>query len=114
MSNEHHVDTDACAAATSAAQAPEVLMREAEPSVITNVDVEVLAMSPLVRAFMERELDACRDELTGCVFPSILAKRAADGFDLYHRDEVTFARTLLRIAAAVIDHDRASRRLRER
>ena len=83
-------------------------------NVITNVDVEVLAKSPLVRAFMQRKLIAWMDESSSFVLPSDLARRAADAFDLYHRDGVTSARALMKVAFEVIDCDRKARRSRER
>ena len=85
-------------------------MKEDRTTIVTNVDVDVLAKSPLVRAFMVRTLEHCRDRLTGHIFRSIVAARAAEAFDLYYDDGPGFARTLLDVAASVIDHDRATRR----
>jgi hypothetical protein len=69
---------------------------------VTNIDVEVLARSPVVRAFMVRTYDEIADPLTGHVFAVILAKKAAEAFDLFHDDRVTAAHALLDIAAHVI------------
>ena len=68
----------------------------------TNIDVEVLARSPLVAAFMLRTLDDLRDPLTGHVFAVLLAQSAADAFDLWHEDKKTFARALLDVAERVL------------
>ncbi len=68
----------------------------------TNIDVEELARSPLVRSFMLRVLPDVRDPLTGYVFAVSLAKRAADAFDLYSDDGVIFAAALVDVAADVI------------
>ncbi|MBI1948514.1 MAG: hypothetical protein HYS27_22700 [Deltaproteobacteria bacterium] len=68
----------------------------------TNIDVEELAGSPLVRSFMLRVLPEVSDPLTGYVFAVSLAKRAADAFDLYHDDGVIFAAALVEVAADVI------------
>ena len=76
--------------------------------VITNVDVNNLAHSPLVRAFMLRVLDELRDPLTGNVFPVALAKRAADAFDLHHKDGVTFPRPLIDLATQVVFQERGA------
>lgn len=79
---------------------------------ITSIDVDVLARSSLVRAFMLRTLDEIADPLTGHVFAVSLAKKAADAFDLFYDDGVTFARTLLDVAAHVIALESAIRRRR--
>lgn len=76
---------------------------------ITNVDVDVLARSSLVRAFMLRTLDDIADPLTGHVFAVSLAKKAAEAFDLFYDDGVTFARALLGVAAHVIALESAIR-----
>ncbi|MCC7073508.1 MAG: hypothetical protein IT383_19515 [Deltaproteobacteria bacterium] len=68
----------------------------------TNIDVEVLARSALVRAFMTRVLPEVTDPLTGYVFAVSLAKRAADAFDLYHHGGVIFASALVEVADQVI------------
>lgn len=79
---------------------------------ITNVDVDVLAKSPLVTAFMLRTFDEIADPLTGHVFAVSLAKKAADAFDLFYDDGVTIARSLLDVAAHVVDVQSAKRRHR--
>lgn len=76
--------------------------------VITNVDVNILAHSPLVRAFMLRVLDELRDPLTGNVFPVALAKRAADAFDLHHQNGATFPRPLIDLATQVVFQERGT------
>lgn len=76
----------------------------------TNIDVELLARSPLVRAFMQRITNEVTDALTGHIFAVSLAKRAADAFDLYHDDGKLFAAALLEVAEEVIDARRASKR----
>ena len=68
----------------------------------TNINVEELACSPLVRRFMLRVLPEVSDPLTGYVFAVSLAKRAADAFDLYHDDGVIFAAALIEVAEDVI------------
>lgn len=68
----------------------------------TNIDVEELARSPLVRKFMVRVLPEVTDSLTGYVFAVSLAKRAADAFDLYDNDGIIFAAALVDVAQAVI------------
>lgn len=78
----------------------------------TNIDVELLARSPLVRAFMERIANEVTDALTGHIFAVTLAKRAADAFDLYHDDDKLFAAALFEVAEEVIDARRASARVR--
>lgn len=79
----------------------------------TNIDVEKLARSALVRAFMTRVLPEVTDPLTGYVFAVSLAKRAADAFDLYHEDGVIFASALVEVAEQVIaTRLRAAARLR--
>ena len=75
----------------------------------TNVDVEELARSTLVRAFMIRVLPEVTDPLTGYVFAVSLAKRAADAFDLFHEDGVSFARTLVTVAEQVVAEHRCPR-----
>lgn len=69
----------------------------------TNIDVEVLARSSLVRSFMQRVLPEVTDPLTGYAFAVSLAKRAADAFDLYHDDGNLFAAALVEVAGEVID-----------
>ena len=79
----------------------------------TNIDVEELARSALVRAFMTRVLPEVTDPLTGYVFAVSLAKRAADAFDLYHDDGAIFAGSLVGVAEQVIAaRPRAAVRLR--
>ena len=77
--------------------------------VITNVDPNELSKSPLVRAFMFRIVDSLRDPLTGAVFVTSLADRAADAFDLYLSDGA-LPDALLNVAAQVIALENASRR----
>lgn len=69
----------------------------------TNVDVEVLARSELVRSYMLRILPEVTDPLTGYVFAVTLAKHAADAFDLYDDDGLIFAAALVDVAREVID-----------
>jgi hypothetical protein len=69
----------------------------------TNVDIEALATSPLVGAYMLRVIDDYRDPLTRHVFAVVLARAAADAFDLYSDDGVAFASVFLAIAADVRD-----------
>lgn len=76
----------------------------------TNVDVDALARSEVVRSYMLRVLPEVTDPLTGHVFAISLAKRAADAFDLYNDDGVIFAAALIDVAEAVI----GSRMLRPR
>lgn len=79
---------------------------------ITNIDVDVLAKSPVVRAFMLRTHDEIADPLTGHVFTVSLAKKAAEAFDLFYDDGITIARTLLDVAAHVIALEWATRHRR--
>ena len=68
----------------------------------TNVDVDVLARSEVVRSYMLRVLPEVTDPFTGHVFSVSLAKRAADAFDLYNDDGVIFAAALIDVAKEVI------------
>ena len=68
----------------------------------TNIDIDTLAQSRLVRAFMLRVIDDLRDPLTGHVFAVTLAKAAADAFDLYCDDGKSFANSLIAAAAHVV------------
>lgn len=68
----------------------------------TNVDVDVLARSELVRSYMQRILPEVTDPLTGYAFAVTLAKRAADAFDLYDDGGVIFAAALIDVAEEVI------------
>ena len=77
---------------------------------ITSVDVNVLAKTPTVRAFMLRVIDHHRDPLTGHVFASTLADVAAKAFDLHFDDGVTIPRALLEVAAQVIALENACAR----
>ncbi|MBI1948601.1 MAG: hypothetical protein HYS27_23135 [Deltaproteobacteria bacterium] len=70
----------------------------------TNVDVELLAKSELVRAFMSRTLDEHRDPPSGVVLVTDVAAAAALAFDLHH-DDGTEARALLNVAAQVVALD---------
>lgn len=76
----------------------------------TNIDVDALAKSPLVRAYMLRIIDDVTDPLTNHVFAATLAQHAADAFDLYYDDSGRFARSLLDVAAHVIALTRACAR----
>lgn len=76
----------------------------------SNIDIDALARSRLVRAFMLRVIDDLRDPLTGHVFVVSLAKAAADAFDLYAEDGKTFATALTSAAAHVIALDTACAR----
>lgn len=68
----------------------------------TNVDIEVLAKSPLVAEFMRRIIGEETDPLSHHVFAENLAKRAADAFDLHDNDGKVFARVLLDVAREII------------
>lgn len=70
----------------------------------TNIDVEVLAKSELVRDFMSRTLDERRDPQSGVVLVTDVAAAAARAFDLHH-DDGTAAQALLAVAAQVVALD---------
>lgn len=72
----------------------------------TNIDVELLARSELVRDFMSRTLDEHRDPHTGVVLVTDVAAAAALAFDLQH-DDGKSARALLDVAAQVVALDLA-------
>lgn len=83
---------------------------ESTTALITNVDPNELAKSPLVRAFMLRVIETLRDPLTGAVFVVSLADAAATAFDLY-LDDGLIPHALLDIAAQVIALENVCRRL---
>lgn len=78
----------------------------------TNIDVEVLAKSDLVRSFMRRTLDEHRDRRSGVILVTDVAAAAARAFDLHHDDGETPARALLGVAAQVVALDLARARMR--
>lgn len=72
----------------------------------TNIDVELLAKSELVRDFMSRTLDECRHSRSGVVLVTDVAAAAALAFDLHH-DDGTAAHAVLAVAAQVVALDLA-------
>lgn len=73
----------------------------------TNIDVDVLARSDVVRDFMRRTLDEQRDASTGLVLIVDVASAAAHAFELHYDDGETPARALLDVAAQVVALDLA-------
>ena len=63
---------------------------DASSKVITNVDPNELAKSPLVREFMMRVIDTLRDPLTGAVFVITLAD-VANEYNRYNRTKLGIA-----------------------
>lgn len=78
----------------------------------TNIDVELLARSTLVRDYMHRTLEEHREPRSGVVLITDVAAAAARAFDLHHDDGKTAACSLLDVAAQVVALDLAGARTR--